>query len=287
MRGTKSRQNARKRSEIFFAYVIFGLSVMLLGFTSQALAVVPRVHSRVLGSQEVHRNTSKNTTYPFVESTHDELASVVQTSIATIAEDLKPIDCSVDPCVALTFDDGPDRIHTPALLSVLKKHRAHASFFVIGNKVAGHEDIIRRIAAEGHDIGNHSWAHPNMTKLTVPQMDAEFNQTQAALVAAGVQAPHLFRPPYGKQNDVLASRIPVSRILWNVDPHDWAARAPEQIAADLLAAVRSGAIVVMHDTNDTAADTLAIESLSKSYKLVTVTKLLNLQPGDRSQYFGR
>lgn len=287
MRGTKSRLKARKRNEVFFAYSIFGLSIVLLGFTSQALAVNPSPHSRPLYPRGVHSKELNTFAHPFAESTPYELATVVQTSIASIAEDQKPIDCAIDPCVALTFDDGPDRIHTTSLLRVLKKHRAHASFFVIGNKVPGHEDIVRRIAAEGHDIGNHSWAHPNMTKLTVPQMDAEFNQTQAVVIAAGVQAPHMFRPPYGKQNDIVASRIPVPRILWNVDPHDWAARAPDQIAADLLAAVRPGAIVVMHDTNDTTADALAIESLSKSYKLVTVTKLLNLQPGDRSQYFSR
>ncbi|MEI6481635.1 MAG: polysaccharide deacetylase family protein [Candidatus Saccharibacteria bacterium] len=274
----------------YIAYIVLGISIFILGLTSQALATAPvaQISSVTSGHSESSDKAilSKMET-PFAHSPHDILTNTVQASIASIAEDLRPIDCAIDACVALTFDDGPDRIHTPALLDVLKKHKAHASFFLIGNKIAGREEIVRRIAAEGHDIGNHSWAHPNMTKLTTGQIDAEFNQTQVAIANTGVPAPRMFRPPYGKQNALVASRIPVPRILWNVDPHDWASHTPEQITADVLKNVRNGSIVVMHDTYDITGESRAIEELSKSYKLVTVSKLLSIKPGDRNQYFSR
>ncbi len=142
--------------------------------------------------------------------------------------------------------------------------------------------------ADGDDIGNHSWAHPDFTRIPVDQIHQQINLTQTAIVATGVKPPFLLRPPYGKINQTIVSQIDLSVIMWNVDPKDWAQKDPNVIAQMVEAQAKPGGIIVMHDKPLTAAATeKIIASLKDKYRLVTVSQLLGLNPTSRGIYFGR
>lgn len=188
------------------------------------------------------------------------------------------VDCNLMPCLALSFDDGPDPATTPVIIDALEKAGAKATFFLIGNRVPGHEAILRRMQADGFDIGNHSWAHPDFTKLRPEQMLDQINRTQSVISAAGVTPPHLFRPPYGAQNEIVRQTLPLPIILWNVDPKDWAEKDPHRIAEIVVASAKPGAIIVMHDSHPTTAAAAAefINKLSQTYQLVTISQLVQI-----------
>lgn len=199
------------------------------------------------------------------------------------------VDCQKVPCLALTFDDGPDPQVTPRVLDILAAERIKATFFVVGRNVAGKEDILRRMHREGHEIGNHSWDHADFTKLSPAQVDAELAATQGAISGAGVPAPRLFRPPYGAVNDVVKNHANMTIVRWDIDPEDWLNRDPVKIDESLMAHARPGSIILMHDIYLTTADALipAIDQLKTQYQFVTVSQLMNLSAGDQGQFFGR
>ena len=197
-------------------------------------------------------------------------------------------DCTIENCIALTFDDGPNQQFTPLVLDTLKQFDARASFFVIGNRVPAHPEIVRRAYKEGHDIGNHSWSHPLFTKLSPDQISQEFNATQQAITQAGVPTPLLFRPPYGIRTPAALAAIPAPFILWNVDPHDWSQKDVTALTQHILTHARRGAVIVMHDTSASTVEALQriVPELQKSYKLVTIRDLFDIKSDSRGQYFG-
>ena len=198
--------------------------------------------------------------------------------------------CEVIKCLALTFDDGPDAATTPRILDVLKQHNAKATFFVLGGHVKGNEALLRRIHQEGHEIGNHSWNHPSFIKISLDQVRAEVLDTQAAIVKAGVPAPHLFRPPYGDMNDIVMAQIPLAVVKWNIDPEDWHPKRQQYLLEHMATHARPGGVVVMHDTEVTTADrldSLLSQLASQQFTLVTASDVLGLSPGHRGLYFAR
>lgn len=210
--------------------------------------------------------------------------------VAGDATTMSPIDCTLQPCLALTFDDGPNPITTPQILDILEREQVHASFFVVGSRIPGNEALLRRMAADGDEIGNHSWSHPDFTTLNSSQIIQQINQTQQAVTAAGVPAPILFRPPYGKVNKLVIDNVPLAIMFWNEDPRDWAANSPNEVQNALLAAARPGGVVDMHDIYHVTVNALdpTIQSLKqRHYQMITVTQLLNIQPGQRGEFYGR
>ena len=161
-------------------------------------------------------------------------------------------DCQKANCVALTFDDGPNSDSTPVILDALEAHLARATFFEIGNKVAGQDVILQRIQADGDDIGNHSWSHPSFLTLNTNQIKQQVSETQQAIEATGVTTPYLFRPPYGDYLLSMQKDIKMSVILWNVDPKDWAYTDSAKIVKNVEQEIKPGAIIVMHDKPMTA-----------------------------------
>jgi peptidoglycan-N-acetylglucosamine deacetylase len=200
-----------------------------------------------------------------------------------------PVDCALQPCLALTFDDGPSAAVTPQVLDVLARHHAHATFFVLGNRIAGNEALIRRMYAEGHEIGNHSWGHPDLTTLTPDQIQNQVVSAQAAISNAGVPVPTLFRPPYGAVNPVVRNRVPMTIAMWNIDPEDWKLKDPKKITARVLSVAAPGRVVDMHDTHQPTADSLdeLVTDLQQQYQLVTFSELFNLAPGQPGVFYGR
>lgn len=104
---------------------------------------------------------------------------------------------SIKKCVALTFDDGPDRVLTPQLLSILRDANVRATFYLVGVRVSRWPEIVREMQNDGHEIGNHSWNHPNLTKLSPKNIEMQIEQTDRILIEITGAAPRTIRPPYG------------------------------------------------------------------------------------------
>lgn len=187
-------------------------------------------------------------------------------------------DCARVKCVALTFDDGP-AASTPRLLDLLHQRRARATFFLLGRQVQAHPAITRRIAREGHVIGNHTWDHRDLTRLSRPRIRAEIVRTNRIVRTLTGQRPRLLRPPYGARNarvDAVARFWGMRVTLWTVDPRDWADRNAAVVTRRVLAAVRPGSIVLMHDihpTTVTAVGRIVRRLRQRGYHLVSVPQL--------------
>ena len=185
------------------------------------------------------------------------------------------------PYIAMTFDDGPSSENTPRLLEMLKQRNIKATFFLIGQNAAANPDLVRRILAEGHEIGNHSWTHPQLSKLSDDRVTAEITKTQDAIKDASGYTPTLLRPPYGaitaRQREWIENQFGLNIILWSVDPLDWKRPGASVITQRILSQVRPGAIILSHDIHKQTIDAMpaTLDGLiSKGYKFVTVTQLI-------------
>ena len=184
-----------------------------------------------------------------------------------------------DKVVALTFDDGPSK-YTEKILDVLKKYDACGTFFLIGNKVDFYRDVLKRMINEGSEIGNHSYDHKLLTRLSKKQFEEEINKTQDAIKKATGFTPLLFRPTYGGYTDLLKSYTDLKFVLWDVDSRDWQVKAKSKILQNVLPNVKSGSIILMHDNHEYSLNALndIISNLKKQgYKFVTVSELLELK----------
>lgn len=148
--------------------------------------------------------------------------------------------------VYLTFDDGPHATWTPRMLAVLRKYGVHAVFFEVGENVSWYPSITRSLRSYGNLIGNHTWSHPDLTALSTTSVTSQLNRMESAL---GYR-PRCVRPPYGATNSRIATII-ANRgqrlILWTVDPRDWSRPGTTTIVNRVLAAVRDGSRILMHD----------------------------------------
>ena len=186
-----------------------------------------------------------------------------------------------EPVVALTFDDGPHATLTPRLLDVLKAYGVHATFFVVGMNVEQNPEVLRRIAAEGHEVGNHSWSHPNLAKLPEEAWRAQLQETHDLIRRTVGQEPRFMRPPYGDltpaQAGLIAAGFGYRVILWSVDPDDWKEPSRPVLLHRVLAGAGPGAIILLHDIHapTVAAVPALIESLQRrGLRCVTVSELL-------------
>lgn len=191
--------------------------------------------------------------------------------------------------VALTFDDGPDPKTTPQALDILKKYGAKATFFMVGQNIAGNEAIVKRVHNEGHQIGIHTWDHPVLTKLPLETAQKEILDTQTAINNVIGIKPMITRPPYGAINTTIQNSVDQSFIMWNVDSLDWKTRNTKAIMQE-IAKTQPGSIILMHDIHQTSIDALpsVLEYLkSNGYTLVTVDELLEGQLEPHRIYYGR
>ncbi|MGW1346695.1 polysaccharide deacetylase family protein [Kribbella sp. NPDC002412] len=151
----------------------------------------------------------------------------------------------------LTFDDGPQKEWTPKVLQVLAKHRAKATFFVLGREAAAHPDLLALTRAAGHRIGNHTWDHPMLTKLPAEKMRQE--------ILTGVKS-KCFRPPFRDTNahvEAVAASNHQRQVLWDVDTLDWSKPGTAKIERAILQGARPGAIILMHDGGGDRSETVA------------------------------
>ena len=191
--------------------------------------------------------------------------------------------------VALTFDDGPSPKTTPVVLDLLKKYNAKGTFFMVGHAVEGNEDIIKRVIAEGHQIGNHSWDHPVLTKISLEKAKSQINDTTAALKKASGVDVHIMRPPYGAINGAIQAAVDQSFILWDVDTLDWKNRNTASIMKEVRKA-QAGSIILMHDIHQTTIDALPLilqYLTEQGFEMVTIEELMGDQLELHQSYTNR
>lgn len=193
------------------------------------------------------------------------------------------------PYIAMTYDDGPHPQNTPRLLDMLRKRNIKATFYVIGRSVNMYPHIVRRIVAEGHEIGNHTWTHRKLTALSDTQVRWEMDKTRDAIVAACGVKPRTMRPPYGalrqNQRAWIYREYGYPTILWNVDPEDWKRPGLSVVTSRIVNGTRNGSIVLAHDLHKPTVDAMPATLdglLRKGFKFVTVSQLLALNPSTAS-----
>ena len=199
------------------------------------------------------------------------------------------VDCA--NCVAITYDDGPGA-ETNRLLDKLKAKNAHASFMVIAPSAEQHPELLKRMKAEGHTIGNHTKSHRQLNTLSYEQVSQEIDAGNAAIKKAPGQGTRWVRPPYGATNatvDQVTRDKGVSQALWDVDTVDWKDRNSEHVCSSAVQGARAGSIVLMHDIHPTTVDAAdcVIDGLrAKGLEPVSLDRLLRTPvPGKR--YYAR
>ncbi len=180
------------------------------------------------------------------------------------------------PMVALTFDDGPHYEYTDNILDELEKYNSVATFFVLGSRAEKNKDIIKRIAEGGNQIGNHTYDHKQLTKLSNKEITEEITKTSDIIYDITNIRPSLLRPTYGNVNDNVRLYSDAPLILWSIDTLDWKSRNKKKIVNAALKKVRDGDIILMHDiykSTAMAAEVIIKELSSKGFQLVTIEEL--------------
>ena len=189
------------------------------------------------------------------------------------------VDCARKRCVALTFDDGPGP-YTSALIHTLLGAGAPATFFMIGEHVDTFPALARQVGAAGFEIGNHSYSHPDLTRLSSAEVDDQLARTNLAILRATGRRPTLLRPPYGARDrrvDRIAARSGLGEVLWDVDTLDWKHHDAKAVRRAVRRDVRRGSIVLLHDIQPTtvqAVPKLIAQLRRQRYTLVTVSELI-------------
>lgn len=181
--------------------------------------------------------------------------------------------------VALTFDDGPRSGTTDRLLDGLRELGASATFFVIGEEAAQAPELVQRIQAEGHQVGNHTWSHVRLEGGDTAALMEEVRQTEALLEELLGGGPYWLRPPYGMISPQVAAQVSTPLVKWSVDPRDWESRDRDQVVRAVLDAVEPNSIILLHDIYPSSVDAALelVETLqNEGYWFVTVEELLRL-----------
>jgi len=187
------------------------------------------------------------------------------------------------PYIAMTFDDGPSAKLTPKLLDLLAAHHIKATFFVIGENAAEHPELVQRAAREGHEIGNHSWSHPYLSKMSDEGVRQQLQKTDDAIKNATGARPTLMRPPYGAltehQKKWIHETFGYRIILWDVDPLDWKRPGAAVVCNRIVKETRSGSIVLSHDIHPGTIEAMPAtlgQLEAKGFKFVTVSELIRM-----------
>jgi peptidoglycan/xylan/chitin deacetylase (PgdA/CDA1 family) len=196
-----------------------------------------------------------------------------------------------EPVLALTFDDGPDPRYTPEIARILSERGVKATFFMVGQAIQAHPDVVRQVMDQGHEIGNHTWDHRSLNFQGPQAIRHQIESTDQILADLGYQGSILFRPPFGHSLLFLPwvlNHMDRANVFWSIDPQDWDATEPEQILAALAPQIHNGGIILLHDGDanpygtgvkprDTtvAALPLILDTyLAQGYRFVTLSDLL-------------
>lgn len=194
--------------------------------------------------------------------------------------------------VAISFDDGPSAETTPQVLDILKRYGVHATFYIMGKHVFGNESIIEQIVKDGHEVGNHSYSHPLLTKKSPEEVHYQIAKTQKLIGdASGGVKPTTLRPPYGGFDAMVAQQAGIALVDWSVDTEDWKSHDPQSILERVKEGSYPGAIILMHDIHQDTVNTVeAILNylVAEGYQIGSVEELMAHQPMEAGyMYFDR
>lgn len=190
--------------------------------------------------------------------------------------------------VALTFDDGPYPPYTEQVLAILKEYNVPATFFLVGENVEKHPELVRRIAEDGHQLGNHTYHHVDLLKIDKKNIAEEIDRTSKAIAAITGITPHVVRPPHGFRDpvvmEVMAERG-LKVVEWSVMSRDWTNPGVDVIVDRTVKQVKNGSIILLHDGDGTASTASRLQSVeaarriiqtlqAEGYQFVTVDEIL-------------
>ena len=185
--------------------------------------------------------------------------------------------------IAITFDDGPERNNTPRLLDMLKQRNIRATFFVVGNMVRSNPQLLRRMIAEGHEIGNHTVTHRTLSAMSDAGLRSELSRAHQQILAATGVPPRCMRPPGGAirsaQKKLMLKEYGYPTILWSCDPKDWQRPGVNVVAQRLIDGAHPGGILLAHDLHKPTVDAMpkTLDTLlSQGYRFVTVSELIGM-----------
>ena len=181
------------------------------------------------------------------------------------------------PKIALTFDDGPSAVWTPALLDGLKERGVKATFFLIGENADKNPEIVKRMAEEGHLIGNHTYHHVELIKVSENEARLELADTSAVIVRITGKEPEYMRPPFGTWQRKLEQDIQMLPVLWTIDPLDWTTENQDEIVNKGVTEAEENDIILLHDCYKSSVEAgLRIVDIlqEEGFVFVTVDELL-------------
>ena len=181
------------------------------------------------------------------------------------------------PMVAFTFDDGVKEYYTLKVLDILYENQATATFFINGKNIRSNEALVKKVVGEGHELGNHTFKHNDLTTLTHDEIKLEVEKTQSEVerVIPGYSLKYV-RPPYGRYDDKVLKAISQPLVLWDLDSGDWTSPDANKIYSEVMKNVKDGDIIVFHDDNAETVEAIArtVPELQKiGIQLVTLTQL--------------
>ncbi len=181
------------------------------------------------------------------------------------------------PEVALTFDDGPSPKYTPLLLDGLKERNVRATFFLLGQNVKENQELVQRMQAEGHLLGNHTYNHVQLNKIPETTARQEILKTNNEIYEATGKYPEYMRPPYGAWKKNMELCVEMLPVFWDIDTLDWKSQNVDAILKAAGEEPEDGSIILMHDEYQTSVEAalLLIDRLKeKGYEFVTVDELI-------------
>lgn len=186
-----------------------------------------------------------------------------------------PADAS-KPMIAFTFDDGPYYSVDSRILDTLQAYGGRATFFIVGSRVNDYKDTLKRIRDSGSEIGNHTFNHKNLEKISPEEVTSQIEMTNDAVEAVTGFRPKLVRVPYGAFKGQVPGLVSYPMIQWNIDTQDWSSKDKDAIAASVLSQARDGSIILMHDLYSATAE--AFETVipllaAQGYQFVTVSEM--------------
>ena len=210
-------------------------------------------------------------TVPHMQTTVMETQDTVQNEQTVSQEHLEP------PKIALTFDDGPSEKCTGRLLDGLKERGVKATFFLIGENAEKNPELVKRIDEEGHLIGNHTYHHVEITKISDTEAINEIQQTDEVVYSIIGKHVEYMRPPFGAWQKDLELKMQVMPVLWTIDPLDWTTENADEIVNKVVTEAGEDDIILMHDCYDSSVNAALriIDILKKEgFDLVTVDELI-------------
>ncbi len=225
------------------------------------------------------------TTTNLESSTKETIRKVSETTESVTTE---TINKEKRRAVALTFDDGPHGEYTPQILDILEEQQVSATFFLLGQNVPKHPNIVKEIQKRNHEIGSHTHIHQELTKASRKELEKDIKESDEAIEKVTGEKPKYVRPPYGAANKAVAEVVNRPLIEWSVDTQDWVSKDKHNIIKQVKQGVYPGSIILVHDIHPATIDALPeiITFLKdQNYEIVTISDLLN-SPTKPHNYYG-